>query len=210
MAHPTGTIEGDPLVSSMAEETDAAQRQKPEPLKSDQIEPRRKSVPRWALGILGLIAAVALFSWWLHARRFESTDDAEIEGHLNAISSRITGTVLHINPSVENNQYVEAGTLLIELDPNDYQAALDHAKGDLADREGTARSASVNVPITGTSAFSRLRLAEAAFDEALAPNGTACDIRHWSRSGRSPGLTTMPVRQRRLQRLRRSRRTAPS
>jgi membrane fusion protein (multidrug efflux system) len=76
---------------------------------------------------------------------------------LNAISSRITGTVLHINPSVENNQHVEAGTLLVELDPNDYQAALDHAKADLAGREGMARSASVNVPITGTSAFSAER-----------------------------------------------------
>src|SRR5260370_6564875 len=91
-----------------------------------------------------------------------------MDGRLNAISARITGTVMRINPSVENNQYVEAGTLLVELDPNDYQAALDHAKGELADREATARSASVNVPITDASAFSQLRLAEAARDEAVA------------------------------------------
>jgi len=109
-----------------------------------------------------------LLSWWLYARHFESTDDAQIDGHLNAISARISGTVLYINPKVENNQYVEAGTLLIELDPNDYQAALDRAKADLVTKEGAARSAGVNVPITDTSAFSRLRLAEAARDEAAA------------------------------------------
>lgn len=63
---------------------------------------------------------------------------------------------------------MRAGTLLLELDPNDYQAALDHAKGELATREGEAHSAGVNVPITQTSAFSRLRLAEAARDEAIA------------------------------------------
>ena len=84
------------------------------------------------------------------------------------VSSRISGTVLYVNPRVENNQYVEAGTLLLELDPNDYQAALEHAKSDLATKEGEARSAGVNVPITNASAFSQLRLAEAARDEAVA------------------------------------------
>jgi membrane fusion protein (multidrug efflux system) len=129
---------------------------------------RPKRVPRWALFLAPVIAMVVLLSWWSYARRFESTDDAQIDGHLNAISARITGTVLYINPRVEDNQYVEAGTLLLELDPNDYAAALDHARADLATREAAARSAGVNVPITGTSAFSRLHLAEAAQDEAAA------------------------------------------
>jgi membrane fusion protein, multidrug efflux system len=115
-----------------------------------------------------VFAATAGFSWWLHARHFESTDDAQIDGHIDVVSSRISGTVLYVNPRVENNQYVEAGTLLLELDPNDYQAALEHAKSDLATKEGEARSAGVNVPITNASAFSQLRLAEAARDEAVA------------------------------------------
>jgi membrane fusion protein (multidrug efflux system) len=114
------------------------------------------------------VIALVVLSWWLCARRFESTDDAQIDGHLNGISARISGTVLYINPKVENNQYVEAGTLLVELDPNDYQAALDHAKAELVTREGEAHSAGVNIPITDTSAFSRLRLAEAAREEAAA------------------------------------------
>src|SRR5260370_3323388 len=76
--------------------------------------------------------------------------------------------VLYINPEVEDNQYVEAGTLLVELDTNDYGAALDHARADLVTSEAEARSAGVNVPITNTSAYSRLRLSEAARDEAAA------------------------------------------
>jgi membrane fusion protein, multidrug efflux system len=141
-------------------------RQPPEPRPNRVSRPRR--VPRSALFVFPMIALPVLFSWWLYARRFESTDDAQIDGHLNAISARISGTVLYITPKVENNQYVEAGTLLVELDPNDYQAALDRAKADLLTREAQARSAGVNVPITDTSAFSRLRLAEAAREEAAA------------------------------------------
>ena len=121
-----------------------------------------------ALLALAAVAVVAGLGWWIYAQQFETTDDAQIDGHLDAISARISGTVIYINPKVENNQSVEAGTLLLELDPNDYQAELDHAKGELATREGEAHSAGVNVPITQTSAFSHLRVAEAARDEAIA------------------------------------------
>ncbi len=128
----------------------------------------KKIIRRWAPIVLPLFAGAILFGWWLHARHFETTDDAQIDGHLNTVSARINGTVKYVNPKVENNQYVEAGTLLVELDPNDYQAALDQAKADLTTREAQARSAGVNVPITETNAFSGLRLAEAAREEAKA------------------------------------------
>ena len=129
---------------------------------------RPRRISRRALLALAAVAVVAGLGWWIYAQQFETTDDAQIDGHLDAISARISGTVIYINPKVENNQSVEAGTLLLELDPNDYQAKLDHAKGELATREGEAHSAGVNVPITQTSAFSHLRVAEAARDEAIA------------------------------------------
>jgi len=129
---------------------------------------RPRRISRRALLALAAVAVVAGLGWWIYAQQFETTDDAQIDGHLDAISARISGTVIYINPKVENNQSVEAGTLLLELDPNDYQAELDHAKGELATREGEAHSAGVNVPITQTSAFSHLRVAEAARDEAIA------------------------------------------
>ncbi len=163
MAQTIDTLEEE-LQSSTVTKRDMRRAQ--EPLPKHLSRPRR--VPRWVLFVVPAVAVVVLLSWWLYARRFESTDDAQIDGHLNAISARISGTVVYIHPQVEDDQYVEAGTLLVELDPNDYQAALDHAKADLATREGEARSAGVNVPITDTSAFSRLRLAEAARHEAAA------------------------------------------
>ena len=168
MPNTIDTLEDDSQVSSVLE-SDASELLKTRQLNSRFPAPRPKPLPRWVFVGLGLaFAAVAGFSWWLHARHFESTDDAQIDGHINVVSSRISGTVLYVNPRVENNQYVEAGTLLLELDPNDYRAALEHAKSDLATKEGEARSAGVNVPITNASAFSQLRLAEAARDEAAA------------------------------------------
>src|SRR5216684_5761429 len=129
MAHTIDTMQDDLRVALDVEENVIADPKLGAPPASRPTEPKQLSVPKWTFGTLGLLAVAATFSWLLHARRFESTDDAQIDGHLNAISARITGTVVRINPSVENNQYVEAGTLLLELDPNDYQASLDNATG---------------------------------------------------------------------------------
>jgi len=137
------------------------------------FKPKRKPVPRWAYASIPVALVVLSASvWWLHERHFETTDDAQVDGHINVVSSRITGTVVYVNPRVANDQYVEAGTLLVELDPRDYEAALEHARADLATREASARSADANVPITNASAFSQLTLAEAAVDEAEAALAT--------------------------------------
>ena len=137
--------------------------------KTDEVPTPRRHVSRWILLItFAAVAAGGLVTWWLHAQHFEFTDDAQIEGHLNSISARINGNVAYINPDIENNRFVEAGTLLLELDPNDYQVALDHAKADLVQRQATARSAALNVPITNANAYSQLHAAEAALNEAAA------------------------------------------
>src|SRR5256884_2777330 len=168
MPNAIDTVQDHPQPSSILE-VEVPQLFKASAPKSPFRRPKRKPVPHWALaGLAVMLATITASSWWLHARRFESTDDAQIDGHINVVSSRISGTVLYVNPRIENNQYVEAGALLLELDPSDYQAALEHARADLATREATARSAGVNVPITNASAFSQLRLAEAARDEAVA------------------------------------------
>lgn len=172
MSHAIDTLE-ETQESSFELERDTAEDLRVRSVKIRHVEPKPKPVPRWAYGsVAAALVAVAVLSWWLHARHFETTDDAQIDGHINVVSSRISGTVLYVDPRVANNQYVEAGTLLVELDPRDYEAALDHARADLATREASARSADVNVPITNASAFSQLTLAEAAVDEAEAALAT--------------------------------------
>ena len=115
--------------------------------------------------LIVLIAAGAL-ALWLRGRHFETTDDAQVDGHLHAISARTTGTVLRINPDVQNNHFVEAGTLLLELDPADDEIALAQARAKLATKEASAHAAALEVPIVQASAFSRLAVAHEGQDEA--------------------------------------------
>ncbi len=136
------------------------------PESPSEVPSRRLS--RWILLLAATIAVAGASLWWVHSQDYESTDDAQIEGHLDLVSSRISGTVVYINPRVENNQLVEAGTLLMELDPRDYAAELEHAKANLATRTAEAHSAQVTVPIVDASAFGQLHSAEAAKAQALA------------------------------------------
>src|SRR6201987_5304782 len=118
------TVEADSKISSIPED-DASELVETRQVKSRFPAPTRKPLPRSVFAGLGLaFAALAGFSWWLHARHFESTDDAQIDGHINVVSSRISVTARYLNPQVETNQYVQPATLLVELAPNDYQAAL--------------------------------------------------------------------------------------
>ena len=129
--------------------------------------PSRKLL-RWIILLVFATAVAGAAFWWLDSRNYESTDDAQIEGHLDLVSARISGTVTYINPRVENNQLVEAGTLLMELDPRDYAAELEHAKANLDTRTAEARSARVTVPIVDAGAFGQLHSAEAAKAQSLA------------------------------------------
>jgi membrane fusion protein (multidrug efflux system) len=134
---------------------------------SESKVPKPKAT-RWILLALFVFALAGASLWWLHSQNYESTDDAQIEGHLDLVSTRISGTVAWIDPRVENNQLIEAGTLLVELDPRDYAAELEHAKADLDTRRAEARSAQVTVPIVDASAFGQLHSAVAAKEQALA------------------------------------------
>jgi membrane fusion protein (multidrug efflux system) len=120
--------------------------------------------------IAGVAAAclVGTLVYWLNARHFETTDDAQVDGHFAQLSTRITGTVTYVNPLVENDRFVTAGTSLLELDPRDYEAALEHAEANLETKEAEAHAAQLQVPITEASAYSQLHLTEAARQEALA------------------------------------------
>ena len=118
-----------------------------------------------------LVIILAVGAWiWLTAGR-ESTDDAQTEAHVVQISAKVGGTVTRV--LVNDNQTADAGATLVEIDPRDYQIAVDRVKADLADAEASARAASANVTVTSTSATSGVTTASggvsqsrAAIDEA--------------------------------------------
>lgn len=120
------------------------------------------------LFVLLAVLIVTALCYWLYARHYESTDDAQVDGHFAQLSTRITGTVTYVNPMVENDRYVTVGMLLLELDPRDYQADLEHAKATLETKEAAVNAAKLQVPITQASAFSQLHLSEAAREQAVA------------------------------------------
>ena len=123
--------------------------------------------------LLVLVAAVAAggYRYWRYASVRESTDDAQIDGHLHPVSARVGGTVLKL--LVKDNQYVEAGTVLVVIDPRDYQVALDRARGDLAEAQAELHEKNTNVPIASTTTSSQLSGAEAGVGEARAAIATA-------------------------------------
>ena len=114
------------------------------------------------LAILGgvvLIAAIVGLFLYYHNR--ESTDDAQIDGHITPIASKIYGKVANV--LVDDNQAVKAGQVLVKIDPRDYQAAVDQAKAALDLAEGEARSAGVDVPRTAENVASGTSSADAQF-----------------------------------------------
>jgi membrane fusion protein (multidrug efflux system) len=106
--------------------------------------------------VLLVVAAVAL--WW-HSTFTEDTDDAQVNGHLIQVSSRISGQVLKVE--VEENQVVKRDDVIAELDPADYQVAVENAEAMLASAQANAAAANVNVPITTVNTGSNLRSASA-------------------------------------------------
>jgi membrane fusion protein (multidrug efflux system) len=115
------------------------------------------------VGIL-LLAMIGVGVWWWLTQGRESTDDAQVDAHVIPMSSRVGGTVLKV--PVVDNQVVEAGTVLLEIDPRDYQVAVDKARAELADAEATAIAAQSNVPITATTATSNVGSAQSSVEQA--------------------------------------------
>jgi membrane fusion protein, multidrug efflux system len=110
-----------------------------------------------------VVAALALFLYFYNR---ESTDDAQVDGHITQIASKIYGRVSEV--LVLDNQSVKSGQILVKLDPADYQAAVDQAKAALAIAENDARSAGVDVPRTSETVQSGNSSADAQLAGAQA------------------------------------------
>src|ERR1700681_1558208 len=121
---------------------------------------------KWGLILIGLAILIGIFFLWRYLASYESTDDAEIDGHVNSVSARVSGHVLKLN--VQDNQYVEKGTVLVEIDPADYEVAVTQARAEYADAQAQAAAAGITVPITDVSSSSQVSGAQAGVSSAHA------------------------------------------
>jgi membrane fusion protein (multidrug efflux system) len=130
--------------------------------------PSRSSSPgfRIAVVIAVIVLLVVGFFIYRYVTSYESTDDAQVDGHINSISARISGHVIKLN--VQDNQYVRAGTVLVEIDPADYQLAYERAKADFEDAQAAAVAAGISVPITSVNTTSQVSATQADVESARA------------------------------------------
>jgi membrane fusion protein (multidrug efflux system) len=120
--------------------------------------PSRKAPKRRRNIVIAVVVAVVLvggFFLWRYFNSYESTDDAQADVHLYPVSARISGYVVKVN--VDDNQWVQQGTLLVEIDPADYEVALAQAQSNLASAEATAQALNITVPITSVDTTSQLK-----------------------------------------------------
>lgn len=113
-----------------------------------------------------VVAAMAAGLYHHYYAGWESTDDAQIDGYVNPVSSRIAGYVTHVY--VDDNQFVKAGTQLAQIDPQGYKVALKSAEASLTNDEATAAASRENVPLTSIDTSSQVMSAEADVDHARA------------------------------------------
>jgi membrane fusion protein (multidrug efflux system) len=101
--------------------------------------------------IIAVVAVIALAAglWYWHSLGYEDTDDAQVDGDLYAVSARVAGQVIHVD--VQEEQQVQAGQPIAEIDPRDFEVALEVAQAALANAKADAEQANVNVPITSTN-----------------------------------------------------------
>jgi membrane fusion protein (multidrug efflux system) len=125
--------------------------------------------PRGGRAAAVLLLAVVIIGGGLFVRNslaWESTDDAQVNGHIMPLSARINGYVLEV-PVIEG-QLVHAGDVLVTIDAKDYKIAVEQAQATFADSQASATSSRFNVPITSVTTQSTLDSAETAVVNAEA------------------------------------------
>lgn len=128
--------------------------------------PRRRSYKRWVLLASLVVLAVGSALLWQYFSGFESTDDAQVDVHLYPVSARISGYIQKVD--VGDNQWVDQGSTLVEIDPKDYEAALARAQAGLDTSEAAANSLNIDVPISSVDTSSQLKFTSSGIKDAEA------------------------------------------
>jgi membrane fusion protein (multidrug efflux system) len=118
---------------------------------SQPVEPAapRRRINPYIAGVIAIVLLAAAAGWYFYSQGYEDTDDAQVDGHLNPIASRIDGTINAVH--VDDNQAVQTGALLVELDPNDDRVALQQAQAQYDQAMAQLGAAHPNLPITRIS-----------------------------------------------------------
>src|SRR5580693_9914004 len=117
--------------------------------------PRRRSRKRLIIVASVLVILIGGIFLWRYFSGFESTDDAQVDVHLYPVSARISGYVQAVH--VADNEYVEEGATLVEIDPEDYNVALAKAQANLETAQASARALNIDVPISSVDTASQLK-----------------------------------------------------
>jgi membrane fusion protein (multidrug efflux system) len=123
--------------------------QNEQPMQEQQAPPKDNSKKKLIIiVVVSVLVLGALFFYW-RSTFTEDTDDAQVDGNLYQVSARVAGQVVHVD--VEEEQFVHAGDPIAEIDPKDYEVALEQAQANLASAEAQYIQATVNVPITNVN-----------------------------------------------------------
>ncbi len=153
---------------------------------------RRRKI-RFILLAVIVVAAIASIPIYSYYAARESTDDAQVDGHLIPVSPRINGTVLEV--LVNDNQHVKMGQTLVKLDPADYEVALAQARAQLATAQATTSESSVNVPLTNINTLSQVDTSKTQVDEARAAVNSAQQASNQAQAGIVSAKATLDARQ---------------
>lgn len=142
----------------------------PSPLADGRYKPparpnpkRRRNIVILIVVVVALVGGVFL---WRYLSSYESTDDAQADVHLYPVSARVSGYVIKVN--VDDNQWVEKGAVLVEIDPKDFEVAVAQAQANLTNAEATAQSLNITVPITSVNSSSQLQSTASDIDNTKA------------------------------------------
>src|ERR1017187_4906390 len=153
------TTQSPPAKGEKAQAEKPANSTKPLPATEEDFHtnPSRTQSSGFRIGVViaVLVLLIAGFFAYRYFTSYESTDDAQVDGHVNSVSARVSGHVIKLN--VEDNQYVQAGTVLVEIDQADYD-----------DAQAAAVAAGVSVPITSVNTSSQVSATEADVNSARA------------------------------------------
>jgi len=130
------------------------------------VYPRRRSYKRWIIVAAVVVLLVGGIFLWHYFSGFETTDDAQVDVHLYPVSARISGYVQAVH--VGDNQYVQEGATLVEIDPRDYQVAAAKARANLETAEASARALNIDVPISSVDTASQLKFTSSDIENAKA------------------------------------------